>query len=932
MPILLALILMVGMGSAATTEVHIVRLADDGITIVNETTVTYQWMEAKLPVFGDGNTYYYYQGPIFEGEWETNYGVNYPEYRTDWEGTPPLWTASEERWDRFWNGNSYVQNEEVNWQSKNLGKLKGTNIKDLCDLVGGIPVGQKIRVAASDNVFMDLPYSAIYEPTPQLGPYVLTWWSVGAGESGATSGYTGPDYTNGMRATFFADTSRNPSGEHVAGLGDQAEGLPEEYWYYFGGDYPSMGGWTLKYVDRIYVYTYDPVPPPTADFSANTKTGRIINGDFETGELAPWIGFEAAVSDTYSYKKDIYSVRLLAPASGTSSIQQTIDLTDVGSIYFWRHYFGGAGKYMEVLIDTTVIANYTETSTIPNDYENIDISSYGFSGLHTVTFRAVNTNPSGSFTVYLDNIIDYGPGTSGNAPLTVQFKDLSSKMEDIAHTSWAWDFENDGIIDSTVQNPMFTYPTTGIYTVKLTATNAGGSDGEIKTDYILVGVPVPVAEFSGTPASGYAPLTVTFTDLSTNTPTSWLWNFGDEGTSTLQNPSHQYLSSGTYTVTLTATNSYGSDSETKTGYIVVDQALDANFYGSVNTTTNGGFEDLLSGWTNSGDVTTVTTPVHSGLRAAKINSPTTTTPANCSQSIDLTDVDEISYYYQIPVINTGNVQVSIDGAVMKMYSSQVSSYTHDTIDTSGYSGSHLVSFVASSTKKNNPLTLYLDDVVTLSNPSGSIIRSPPVTVYFTDTSTNNPTSWYWIFGDGGTATEQNPSHTYTATGSYTVSLTATNTLGSDTESKIAYVVTGTTPTIDIDTTGGITNWAFLTGTNMDTTSVDLSVSTTASSWEVRVKDGLDDGKPADTAGRMSEYTGSAYVTSGYKSLANALQVNSGTGDYVTVLGSDQMVQEGSSPGTFTSDIGIKQEIVAGDQALTSPNVYRIVVTFTGATN
>ena len=517
MPILLALILMVGMGSAATTEVHIVRLADDGITIVNETTVTYQWMEAKLPVFGDGNTYYYYQGPIFEGEWETNYGVNYPEYRTDWEGTPPLWTASEERWDRFWNGNSYVQNEEVNWQSKNLGKLKGTNIKDLCDLVGGIPVGQKIRVAASDNVFMDLPYSAIYEPTPQLGPYVLTWWSVGAGESGATSGYTGPDYTNGMRTTFFSDTSRNPSGEHVAGLGDQAEGLPEEYWYYFGGDYPSMGGWTLKYVDRIYVYTYDPVPPPTADFSANTKTGRIINGDFETGELAPWIGFEAAVSDTYSYKKDIYSVRLLSPASGTSSIQQTMDLTGVGSIYFWRHYFGGAGKYMEVLIDTTVIANYTETSTIPNDYESIDISSYGFLGLHTVTFRAVNTNPSGSFTVYLDNIVDYSPSTSGNASLTVQFKDLSSKMEDIAHTSWAWDFENDGTIDSKEQNPIFTYPTTGTYTVKLTSTNAGGSDVEIKPDFITVNQPPDTT----------APASVTNMTNTTFAQTSITWTWTD---------------------------------------------------------------------------------------------------------------------------------------------------------------------------------------------------------------------------------------------------------------------------------------------------------------------------------------------------------------------------------------------------------------------
>ncbi len=63
--------------------------------------------------------------------------------------------------------------------------------------------------------------------------------------------------------------------------------------------------------------------------------------------------------------------------------------------------------------------------------------------------------------------------------------------------------------------------------------------------------------------------TVQFTDISTNTPTSWLWNFGDATTSTLQNPTKTYSTPGTYTVTLTATNAGGSDGETKTGLIVV---------------------------------------------------------------------------------------------------------------------------------------------------------------------------------------------------------------------------------------------------------------------------------------------------------------------------------------------------------------------------
>jgi PKD repeat protein len=69
----------------------------------------------------------------------------------------------------------------------------------------------------------------------------------------------------------------------------------------------------------------------------------------------------------------------------------------------------------------------------------------------------------------------------------VQFTDLSTNTP----TTWAWDFENDGTVDSTEQNPQFSYPTAGTYTVKLTAGNAGGNDDEIKTDYITVTVAPP---------------------------------------------------------------------------------------------------------------------------------------------------------------------------------------------------------------------------------------------------------------------------------------------------------------------------------------------------------------------------------------------------------------------------------------------------------
>jgi len=85
----------------------------------------------------------------------------------------------------------------------------------------------------------------------------------------------------------------------------------------------------------------------------------------------------------------------------------------------------------------------------------------------------------------------------------------------------------------------------------------------------------PVANFSGSPTSGSAPLDVNFTDHSTGSPTSWSWTFGDGGTSTSQNPNYSYTSNGTYTVSLTATNAYGSDSKTEVDYITVaDQSFD----------------------------------------------------------------------------------------------------------------------------------------------------------------------------------------------------------------------------------------------------------------------------------------------------------------------------------------------------------------------
>lgn len=111
----------------------------------------------------------------------------------------------------------------------------------------------------------------------------------------------------------------------------------------------------------------------------------------------------------------------------------------------------------------------------------------------------------------------------------------------------------------------------------------------IAFEIIPTGVP-PISAFSASSTSIIAGENVQFIDQSTNNPTSWSWNFGDGETSTLQNPSHTYSTAGTYTVVLSATNNFGSGTETKTNYITVTSSgggetitdIDGNVYNAVS--------------------------------------------------------------------------------------------------------------------------------------------------------------------------------------------------------------------------------------------------------------------------------------------------------------------------------------------------------------
>jgi len=191
----------------------------------------------------------------------------------------------------------------------------------------------------------------------------------------------------------------------------------------------------------------------------------------------------------------------------------------------------------------------------------------------------------------------------------VQFYDTSLNYPN----SWNWYFEGAETTNSTLQNPNIQYMTPGTYDVKLVVSNPNGTDSIIKTDYITVN-PVtdpPVADFEADVTTITTGESVNFTDLSTNLPDSWSWTFdgGTPAASTDQNPQGiVYNTPGTYTVTLVASNSFGSDTAVKVNYITVlpPSYCDAEAtteYEYISNVTIGSDVNNNSAWDGYGDYT-----------------------------------------------------------------------------------------------------------------------------------------------------------------------------------------------------------------------------------------------------------------------------------------------------------------------------------------
>jgi PKD repeat protein len=165
-------------------------------------------------------------------------------------------------------------------------------------------------------------------------------------------------------------------------------------------------------------------------------------------------------------------------------------------------------------------------------------------------------------------IADFDPGTkiSGSAPLNVTFRDMSAGMPE----TWHWDFGDRTTSD--LENPAHVYAVPGSYAVTLTVSRGDQVDTVTRKNWVVASPPRVVADFVASPLKGPAPLTVTFTDRSLNAPTRWAWTFGSNATpmnSSERNPVVIYPVTGTYTVSLTSGNVYGSSDLIRPLYITV---------------------------------------------------------------------------------------------------------------------------------------------------------------------------------------------------------------------------------------------------------------------------------------------------------------------------------------------------------------------------
>jgi gliding motility-associated-like protein len=423
--------------------------------------------------------------------------------------------------------------------------------------------------------------------------------------------------------------------------------------------------------------------------------------------------------------------------------------------------------------------------------------------------------------------------TSGCSPLAVIFTDQSTGNP----FSWNWDFGNGQLASG--KNASVTYSQPGVYTVRLVVKNASGVDDEVKTNYITV-YPSPTASFTANLTTACAPATIQFIDHSTAPPgagsiVGWSWDFGDGSNSTQQNPSHTYTNTGFYTVSLLITSSTGCKSSASIGrYIRIVNGISADFSFSQPGTCQPpfiiNFQDQSSGpgtlsylWNfgNGGPNSTLQNP-GSSYSAAGTYSVQLNVQSNlgCSGSITKNIIvtgktTDFNFPSTICIGQTVSFQNNSSPAPISSSWSFGDGTNSSQINPSKTFLSGGIFQVKLINNYGNCSDSITKNVTVITQPpvdfsaNDSTACNPPFAVKFTDKSPAAST-WLWSFGDGSTSNQQNPTHTYTSSGFFDVSLTITLPGGcSNTITKTQYIkIKSTTVNILNAPTGGCIPFTF----------------------------------------------------------------------------------------------------------------------------
>ncbi|MBI1838462.1 MAG: PKD domain-containing protein [Flavobacteriia bacterium] len=417
------------------------------------------------------------------------------------------------------------------------------------------------------------------------------------------------------------------------------------------------------------------------------------------------------------------------PLNGCAPLNVTFTNTSSsGSNFVWT--FGDGTTYNG---QTPPIHTY-------NSYGNftVTLSSTGILGCqasNSITNYIITTPPIANFSSF---------PTNGCTPLTVNFINLSSSTDPI--TNWLWDF-GDGTTYNGQTPPAHIF-NTGVYDISLTITTQNGcTDTEIKNDYIQVGE-IDLVNFSYLPAIQCAKSNVTFTDLSIiNTPhlpseVTYNWSFGDGGTSTVQNPTWSY--------------------PTDTGYF--DVQLIVNFRGCKDT--------LLID-----SAVFIKAPI-------SLFSPAQTlycNPSSFPVNVAVTDnaiigkaSDDVKMIWRWgDALNSNTI---LEDADLDPDDDGSSSFNYTTYGT--YNIKQVVYNYTTGCQDSTTQAIIISQTVanfTLSNDS--ICKNNSVTLTSTSTSTNSFGTYSFNMGNGQNISNSPATYTYTTSGSYPITLTATNNVG-----------------------------------------------------------------------------------------------------------------------------------------------------------